>query len=53
MRIGKLGSNVKLEVVVVGYHRVTKLYHGAAGLLESLLEENWLQGRIQLLTDIL
>ena len=40
MRVGQLGSDVQLKVVVVRYHRVSQFDDGAAGLLEGLVDRN-------------
>ena len=51
--VGQLGGDVELEVVVVGNDRVAQLDDGAAGLLEGLLQEDGLQGGVQLLRHVL
>ena len=53
MRVWELGSNVELEIVVVRNNRVSQLDDSATSLLEGLFEQDGLQSRIQLLSNIL
>lgn len=53
MRIGQLGCDVQLEVVMIGDDRVSQFDHCAACLLECLLQQDGLQGWVQLLSNVL
>ena len=53
VRVGQLGGDVELEVLVVGNDGVSELDDEAAGLSEGLFEEDGLQGGVQLLPHVL
>ncbi len=53
MRVGQLGRDVEAKVLVIGDNCVAQLEHQAAGLAESLAEQDGLKGRVQLSGHVL
>ena len=53
MRVGQLGGDVELKVLMVRNHGVSQLDDEAARLLEGLPQQDGLQGGVQFLQDIL
>ena len=53
MRVGQLGGDVELEVIMVRNDGVTQLDHHIASLLEGLLQQYGFQGWVKLLPHVL
>lgn len=46
MRVGQLGGDVHLEIIMVGDHCIPQLQHGAALLFEGLYRRRTNRGRL-------